>query len=522
MSARKPSLFARARAWFGRGKRPTTGTRVFSGAAFNRLTADWYTHILSADQELKADLRRLRGAARALVRDDPYGARFPQLMVENVIGPNTPQLQMQDYTTRGTPATRVNEAVELEFNNWAYEKRWASADGRLCFNEQLQLIVRSLAVDGEVLLRHIRMADDNPYGYAVQVIDADLLDEQLGMSAPVKLPNGNQIVLGVEMEPRFQRPVAYWLWTQHPSETGGLSREHTRVPADEIEHLYIVQRMGQTRGIPWFAPVMLVSKMAGGFEEAAITAARAGASSSYGVTYDPEKASGIDTTHGGDVPLELSPGIIPRFAPGEAPVALPMEYPSAVYGPFIKNIRRSMATGLNVSYTSLSGDLEAVNYSSIRAGLLSERDFYRLLQQFVGRNVCRPVFREWAKFAALMGRIPAREVDRYVVAASWKFRGWTWVDPRNDVDAASKAVAEGFRTRSDICAEQGTDFEENIDRLAEENAYAAAAGVSLGEVPKAAAATTEDPEDDDNGSEDEEKEDGNAAARRLRLARSLG
>ena len=46
------------------------GKRTYAAAMINRLTQDWFTQILSADQELKTDLRRLRGASRSLVRDN--------------------------------------------------------------------------------------------------------------------------------------------------------------------------------------------------------------------------------------------------------------------------------------------------------------------------------------------------------------------------------------------------------------------------------------------------------------------
>jgi lambda family phage portal protein len=505
-------LLNRVVKFFWETEKPKPLQRVYGGAEFSRLTADWFTSILSADQELKGDLRRLRGAARAMVRDNPYAARYVQLLAENVVGAQGIQLQVRLGTTRGT-INQQSTKVEKAWEAWGCDPKSASADGRLTWKEMLHLIVRSVAMDGEVLIRHVRGAD-NPWGYGVQILDADLLDEQLGNASPVVLTSGNLIVMGVEVEPRYRRPVAYWLLNSHPSEPQqtGLAK-YSRIPAEEIEHIYLQTRAGQTRGVTWFAPVMFTMQMRAKYEEAALTAARIGAASTYGVTYDPDKlaAAGIQPQAGeSSIPREVEPGLIPRFAPGEMPIMLPMQYPDAEMAPFLKNFDLSQAAGLNVSKASLTGDLSDVNFSSLRAGKLSERDFYRVVWNLVTTRTCRPVFREWARFAALMGRIPARDVEEYTSAAQWNGRGWPFVQPLEEAQANQIAVQQGWKTNSQVCAEMGVDFEDNITRLAEENAFAAENGVTLGEPVPA------QPTDNTDGNQETQ----NAA--RLRLARSAG
>lgn len=458
----------------------TVATRSYAAAQFNRLTGDWYTQILSADQELKADLRRLRGASRSLVRDNAEASRYVQMLGENIVGPSGIQLQMEFTTTRGDPATPVNEKIEAAWEEWGYPEN-ASADRRLSWIEIQHLVVRALAQDGEALVRLVPGAD-NEFGFAVQLLDADQLDETYGQYAPVVLTNGNEIRMGVEIDGRFGYPVAYHLWSQHPSEYAQTTRRRERIPAEELLHLYLPLRPGQTRGVPWFAPVLIAHKMAAAYEEAEITAARIGASNMAAVQFDPDKAGSIASPEpdGDGIPMEMEPGLIFRLGPGESLSPTNFDHPSTAFGPFMKNIKRSIATGLNVAYTSLTGDLEAVNYSSIRAGLLSERDFYRVLQRWASTHLHRPVFRAWAKQAMLTAQIPVRQPSEYASNACWKPRGWKWVDPLNDVQAASLSVQEGFATRSDICSEQGHDFEDVIDRRAHEEQYAKEQSVLLG------------------------------------------
>lgn len=489
---------------------PVARRRVYHAAEASRLTADWITAILSADQEIRGSLRRLRGAARSLVRDTAHGARFVQLLQENVIGPRGVRLQARVSTVRGgQPNRRLNAQLESTWYDWCSPCH-CSYDGRLSFPELEALAITNVMVDGEALFRIIRGAD-NPYSFAIQPLDADQLDLELGADAPIRLANGNQIRLGIE-EDDAGRPVAYWIWSAHPSEF--VRREHVRVPAEDMIHLYRTLRPGQRRGITAFAPVLLNQKMAAAFTEAAVVAARFGASKMALVHVDPEKMidGGDPEDLGGNYVDEVSPGGVWRANPGETVSALDFQYPNMSYGEFMRAVLQDNAAGLGVAHASLTGDLRSVNYSSIRAGLLTERDAYRRLQYWLITHFHQRIYREWVRYAPLSGRIPARESEAYL-DVRWQPRGWDWVDPLKDMQAAALAVKEGFTTRTAICAEKGEDFEENLDRLEEEEAMARERGLVLGSptgmAPQAAASDPElDGEDPADAEDATDAEDG--------------
>jgi lambda family phage portal protein len=468
------TLFDRALRAVGLSRTQKPGRRSYAAAQPTRLTGDWITAILSADQEIKYDLRRLRGASRSLVRDNSYAARFVSMVAENVVGP-----QAQATTTRDDPHTGLNKRLETAWKAWGAPEN-ASADTRLSWVEMQQLIARVLPQDGEVFLRLIPGVD-NAFGFAVQMLDADLCDETYNIGAGI---GQNEVRMGVEIT-RYGKPVAYWMWTEHPSEFGQTStrRKRVRVPADEIIHLFRVLRPGQTRGVPWFAPVLLDQKMMQAYQEAEITAARVGASNVAAVAIpDPEKFVGNldEATEAGGIPYDVQPGEYVRLRPGEVLQATEFGHPSTAFGEFSKSILRSLATGLGVSYMSLSGDLEAANYSSMRGGLIAERDMWRTLQEWIATHCHRRVFGAWLPHAALYGHLPARDLSAATMdAVKWLPRGWAWVDPVKDLEAAVLAVQHGFSTRTEVCAEQGGDFEENVARLAVEQDLADAAGVEF-------------------------------------------
>lgn len=475
--AAKPSIFARALALVGlerTGPRPQAS--VYRGVRPGRLTEDYFTRILSGDQEIKADFRRLRGTARALVRDNAMASRYCQLRVENVIGPHGIRLQARAVNSRGNLHDALNDKIEDAWKEWGKPEN-ASVDGRMSWIDVQKFVEATLPQDGEILIRIIRGAN-NPFYFALQILDPDQLDDMYNV-LPAG-PDDNEIRMGVEID-RFGKPVQYWIWQSHPNDPRR-GQKRVPVPASDIIHIYRQRRPGQTRGITDFAPVMFDTQMMQGFQEAEITAARMGASNMAAIQYDPEKGGDggddDDEREDGEIPMEVEPGLLLRLNPGESLVNTNFNHPNGAFAPFTKSIQRSIASGLNVSYSSLTGDLEAVNFSSIKAGMLGERDFYRSEQVWIVEQLHARVYREWAPYAALAGFFRASDA-RGTERILWQPRGWKSPDPLGDMQAAILGRRAGITTLTAVCGEQGTDFEENLEQIAEEDRLAREYGVTI-------------------------------------------
>jgi hypothetical protein len=90
-------------------------------------------------------------------------------------------------------------------------------------------IIDTIAVDGECFVSRLR-GFPNKFGYALQIVDADLVDETYNVGAG---PNQNRIRMGVEID-RWNRAVAYHVWTRYAEDMDGLERKRERVPAEEM------------------------------------------------------------------------------------------------------------------------------------------------------------------------------------------------------------------------------------------------------------------------------------------------
>lgn len=458
-----------------RRSRVASRRRSYEGARRDRLTNDFTTVNTSANWELRRSLRYLRARSRNLARNNDYVKKFLSMVRNNVAGPAGMKLQARAEDGRGELDQILNRQVERAWRRWGHAET-ASASGRLSWVEIQRKAATLLARDGEVVIR--KMVARNAFGFALKFYSADWLDETFSGL----LPDGKRVIMSVELD-ADDRPVAYHL-TPPPSDFQFLHsqapRHRTRVPAGEVIHLFLgddenADDDNQTRGVPWIHTAITRLKMLGAYEEAEIVAARVGASK---MGFFREEEDG-DEDYAGDEDDER-PGaaaLVESASPGQFGI-IPKGYtfekwepshPNTSYGPFIKGVLRGVAAGMDVTYFSLAEDLEGVNYSSARIGLLAERDVWRGLQNFLVEHLARPVFLAWLESAVLAGALRLRPADlERLSEPAFQPRGWRWVDPLKEVDANIKAIEAGLDTRTAVIAEQGGDIDETFDTLAGE------------------------------------------------------
>lgn len=476
---------------------------VFAGADYNRLMMDWITSNLSVNKEVRMDILKLRERARAFARDTGFAVQFFKLLEHNVVGPKGFRLQSLVRNNDQTLNKGINDRIELAWQQWS---RRVTMDERMTLRDVCKLALRTAAQDGEVFVQLIT-APDRDFGFRLQLLDADLLDHEFN-EAPRK--DGTEITMGIEHD-RYGKRVAYYFWTVHPSDGIRQKRERVRVPADQIIHLYVPLRPTQMRGITWFAPVMVNLRHVMGYVEAELVAARTGAAK-MGFFKHKEGSLVTPSDGGADAPkpqIDASPGSFHWLPPNIDFEAWNPDHPSGAFQPFLKAVMRMVASGLGVSYNAWANDLEGVNYSSLRSGLLIERDTWQDLQQWFADQFLMPVYEAWIVNARLSGRLSldTRDPQRFLDVA-FKPRGWQWVDPLKDTQAGVLGIQNCLATRTELLAERGRDLEDVLEELAEEQRLADQYGVKLAAaVPAPGDQQGKDGQDDGDGSDPEDKAD---------------
>lgn len=476
-----------------------TGRRSFAAAETNRLLADWLTTRMQRDDEVRWTIPSLRARARDLENNDPTTKHFLRMLATNVIGPDGMRLQSQIRNNDGKLNKLFNDRIEEAWQDWCYSP---TRDGKQDFVSLCMMLLKAVARDGEVFVRVWRGFSRNPYGFALEPLDASLIDETLNRAAGDGV---NEIRLGVEID-ADGRPVAYHGWTAEQRLMSSRDRQRIVIPANEIIHIYDPERIGQTRGISWFAPVMINTKMLAGYVESELVAARVAAAKMGFFVKKSDAAGAIPDD--ASFTVEANPGTFGILPDGYEVSSFSPDHPSTAFGDFVKASLRSIATGHGVSYNALANDLEGVNYSSMRAGLIIERDYWRSLQRWWICVFMRPIYQEWLNSALLYSAI-ALDTRDYRKFLRYRFipRGWAWVDPLKDARAGIESIQNGLASRTSLLAEQGEDLETILEELAEEQRLAADYGISIepvtGQTPAAESADELEDEPEVDKSEDE-------------------
>ena len=451
---------------FSHALRPQMHAASYRASRMDQWQGDWTFGAASMAQILRADLPVLRDKSRDLVMNNASAARLPTLFSENVSGKDGIIYQAAVRGPDGEPDAATNRALESAWYRWAEDARVVTADQRLTWQEVEQMTDEAEVTDGEALVR-LLPGFDNSYRFAVQVLDPDQLDLNYNEDAR---PGVGAIVMGIEVD-AWGAPVAYHLWPNHPSEISKRGAR-IRVPAAQMIHSFLSRRAGQSRGVPWLAPVMTDLMHLGKYREAEVIAARISAAKMGFI----KGGTGAGTSES----IDATPGLIPKLGADEDFVSWDPSHPNGNYDAFDRAILRSVAGALRVSYMSLSGDLSQTSYASGRMGWLNEKNVYQTLQQRRIMRYSRPVLRAWLPMARLSGQLDVRATDpASLEAASWRPRPFLPVDELKAANTNALNVALGVSSLTDLVEELGGDIREVLAKRKAELDLARELGVPL-------------------------------------------
>lgn len=442
----------------------------------------WQAGNDSVNTLIRAGGETLRSRSRDIVRRNAWAANAIASFVANAVGTGIkPQSKY--------PNPAVKRQLQELWLRWTDE---ADAHGLTDFYGLQSLVCRAAIEGGECI---VRLRKRRPEDGLTVPLQLQLLEpEHLPLGKNEDLPNGNVIRDGIEFD-RIGRRVAYHLLREHPGERLAFvnAGETSRVPADQVLHIYLPKRPGQHRGEPWLAQVLVKLHELDEYDDAELKRKNIAAHiTGFLISPNPQDsplgAEGAETDETGAALEGVEPGTFLKLDPGEdVKFAEPSDV-GGMYGEFMRTQLRAIAAGLGITYEQLTGDVSDVNYSSIRAGLL---EFRRRCEQFQHQvlvyQLCRPVWRAWIEQAVLAGWIRARDYERQRDAfldVEWRPPSWAWVDPLKDMNAEIAAVRAGFKPRSAVINELGYD-EEAVDlQIAADNARADSLGLAFDSDPR--------------------------------------
>ena len=495
------------------------------GKTDRRPTKNWLAGSNSADQDIIPDLPTLRDRSRDLCRNEPLALGAINTNVSNVVGTGLDLACRVDYETlRWTrdQATTWQKITERRFRMWANSKN-CDITRTQNFYELQGLSYRSVTESGDAL---VTMPWEAVPGFdfetRIQVIEADRI------SNPGRKNDTETLVAGVEMD-RNGAPIRYHVTRQHP---GALNVKTADLQWDPIEafgsetgrrtalHLFFRLRPGQTRGVPYLAPVIEHLKMLGRFTDAELQATVVSAMFSVFVT--SETGSGVEGLVGGTAStganaeraLKLEPGLVAELNPGDKIETAQPGRPNGAFDPFVQAILRQIGVALEIPFELLVKHFTA-SYSASRAALLMAWQFFGQRRAWLAANFCQPIYEAWMDEQVAKGYIAAPGYfEDPIMRSAYLNAEWIGDAPMEiDAEKAVKAAEGRLRLGLTTLAEEtialtGRSWEENLAQRAQEREAHEAANVpylsSQTAQQQAPSGPAQDPQDPNDPNEDEE------------------
>lgn len=441
--------------------------RKYEGADSGRRTSGWNTNNQSANAEIATALNKLRDRSRDLVRNNPYAARGAQVITNNVVGPGIlTQIKIDKNQIQSEQETRLNNI----WNTWAGTTACDYDEIHTMAGLQ-SLAIRSVVESGEVFFRRRRVGRKTVEGadgtdvelppIQLQILEADFLSTTKRSGI---LPNGNQIIQGIEIDARGKR-VAYHFFQEHPGGNDivfGSRFQTVRVLAKDVLHIKRIDRPGQLRGVPWLAPVMLRLRDFDIYEDAQLKRQQCAAM----FTAFIHDLAGADTDENPqDVELgeKLEPGMMEILPPGKD-ITLSNPPSADNYHEYTSVVLHSISAGLGITNESMTGDLTDVNFTSGRMGFLEmHRNFETWRKNIVVGQMMTPTFGWFKEGLDLIGENikgaravhtpPRREM----------------IDPVKETQALKMAIRSGIKTLPEAIRETGHDPDQHFAEIQETN-----------------------------------------------------
>jgi len=427
------------------------------------------------DQDLTEAIRlEVLRRARFQEKNSPIFQRVLDLLEVNVVGTGL-------LPTPTTSAPEFNRQAKAFFDTWA---RRAALDNRETFSGLQALIVRAMAVDGEIFAH---LATDDWGEPKVQLIESHRI-------APATADT-RWCPSGILCDD-YGRATAYYL--KGPDGTS------TPIPAHHMVHFAEPGRTGQQRGLSLFHAClttlqdlhelqtleMLCAKSAalhafvfkrrsgeaepeGGADTYGELTARAAALAAAG--YTPERAAQLRQAVGGQTVF---------LNEGEDFTQTENDRPSAAMREFWEYLVSLVARSVGLTRAALH-DYEGWSGPALRGAIVADNRFYQVRTTALTDRL-QVIYEHVLGWGVANGKITAPAPTDWR-ATRWHAPRRPTIDVGRDSAALLNELKAGVRTLRDVQGEMGLDYREVITQRLEEIAHIRAEATRLGLPPEAIA-----------------------------------
>lgn len=454
--------------------------RSYDAADYGRINANWRVLNESAEMTDRFGRDTVRARARDLERNSD--------IMNSVIGAYKRNVFGGGYRLRANSGKEsLDNQLEKLWKIWC-KKQNCDVTGTQSFNALMRMAIQRKKIDGGMIFLK-RYTSGGMVPLKLQALEVDELDTD-SMRPHNK---GNKVVGGIEYN-SYNRPVGYWI--KQYSIDGMDVVNPIYIEAKDVIFFFTKHRPSQIREMSDMTPTITRIRDVNEFMRAVSVKERILSCLSVfieralpeaGQTPGRGSRGGITGSDGAEERYQgktLTPGMIQYLNKGDKAQVVNPSGQATDATAYTKQEIRLIGSGQGLSYETISRDMSESNYSSARQGLI-EDDLTYMDDKEQLIEIMDEIYESFVISLVLAGKVEIADFwsnKEIYLDHSWIHAPKRWIDPVKEANANKIALNTGQKTWADLAAENGKDWKEQIDEMAEVIQYGQSRGIDMGGV----------------------------------------
>ncbi|MGV0961791.1 MAG: phage portal protein [Limnohabitans sp.] len=484
---------------------------------------------MDADSAILPDLVTLREESQHMLRNNAVAVGAVKTNITKVVGTGLKAKPQIDRKILGITSEQADAWEDAALREYllATETREFDYERQLPFSLQQGLIFLKALEDGDIFVNLPRMSrPGSPYKLKLQLIEAARVCNKDMVSDTVSLAGGiardkygaPEKIHVLNAHPGNWRTVPSQLRGQWQWQELDLFQRSSGAPL--CLHLFDKLRPGQSRGVPYIAPVVELIKQLGRYTDAEVMAAVVSGMFSvfitnetgnpnFGPAANSDNPTGDATKQVDTTGMELGYGSVIGLLPGESISTAAPGRPNVAFDPFVMAILRQIGIALELPFEILIKHFTA-SYSAARAALEEAWDYFNRRRHWLVVQLCQPIYEAVITEAVASERLSAPGffadplIRRAWLSAIWIGDAPSQIDPVKEIEAATARIDARISTREEERARLlGEPWEPIVPQIIKEEKLLA--GLPSKDA-QAAPAKPQPPEDNSDANGDQENQ----------------
>lgn len=433
----------------------------YGAAGEGRLRSDWDSRTGTPYEELNSKHNIMIARSRDLYKNDSIYKAAINTVIDNVIGTGLwpkPKVKGKD----GRLNTALNKKLEYWFNVYSKPSQWDARKKFTYIGDGQRMILRTIILSGDCFLNAVKNANANPVcPVSWQMFEIDRLNNAMDSYYRTNDQSSNvkQTVHGINISDLGEE-ISYWIKGQEKA-----------IPKDRILHTYMADRPEQYIGLP-----LAIAALADIYDkhdllEDYVLKSRAIARVLWFLSNENDSVPYSDDDKGSGLEIDS----VSQMRGDKAPEQIKMpDSVSETVQPLVKMLTHGITAGLGTSYTTVTRDMDGVNFAASKFIDIQEWRRFTALKDFFVYDHCNPFYEKFVDFMTVSDKIPElknefyRKNNEMLYEVEWVGNGKSDVDPLKDANADVLLLRNGLTTYSAVLNKRGSDADDTIENIVEE------------------------------------------------------